>query len=65
MKISLIEELSGIGLVAMIGEKTLEAVHFLLMKTVGQSGFVDEPTDDSSEEQPISATGDGSSTATE
>ncbi|MFH0787679.1 MAG: hypothetical protein V2B13_08680 [Pseudomonadota bacterium] len=59
MKISLIEQLSGIGLVAMLGEKAYEAVHFLLDITGCQQDDPGEPTEESSDGPPISTPTDG------
>jgi hypothetical protein len=59
MKISLIEQLSGIGLVAMLGEKASEAVQFLLDITRRQPDDPGESTEESSDGQPISTPTDG------
>ena len=59
MKISLIEQVSGIGLVAMLGEKAYEAVHFLLGITGRQPDDPGEPTEEFSDDRPLSTPTDG------
>jgi hypothetical protein len=60
MKISLFEQLSGMGLAAMLGEKAYEAVHFLVDKTGFQADDPGEATEETADGRSIFTPADGS-----
>ena len=52
MKISLIEQLSGVGVVSQLGEKIFEAVNYFLEKIGSEPVWPEDPAEESPESGP-------------